>query len=1668
MPPTCTAAGSYDTVVYCTECGTELSRVTTTVKENGHTAGTAVKENEVAVTCTTDGSYDSVVYCTVCSVEISREAKTVTASGHTHSDAVIENKVDATCLADGSYDTVVYCSKCDAEISRVTTTVTATGHTAGEAVVENSTAASCDAPGSYESVVYCSVCDAELSRDTVTTDQAVGHNHKLTETITAATCTDVGKGKYTCERCGDTEERELTALGHKLTQVGAKAPTCEDDGYKAYEYCSACTYTTYEKVEATGHDYDAVVTAPTCTADGFTTYTCHCGDSYISDAEPAKGHTNAEAVQENVVEATCKAAGSYDSVVYCSVCNAELSRTPITINKLDHTPAEAVKENEKASTCAVAGSYESVVYCSVCDEEISRDTVTLELAQHTASAAVEEGRVESTCKVAGYYYSVVYCSVCNAELSKTKVDLSLAEHTAGEAVQENKVNSTCTVAGSYDEVVDCAVCGVELSREKKTLALADHTAGTAVEEGRVESTCTVAGSYNSVVYCSVCKTHKISSTKVDLPLAEHTAGAAVEENRTESTCTVAGSYESVVYCSACNAELNRETVTLALAQHTAGEAIEENRVASTCKVAGSYDSVVYCSVCNAELSRTTVTLELAAHTEGAVVQENKVASTCIVAGSYDDVVYCTVCNAELSRVKVTLEALGHSFTNYVDDDNATCTGNRTKTAKCDHCDETDTVEIENSALDHSFTNYVSDGNATCTADGTKTAKCDRCDETDTIADEGSALDHSFTNYVGDGNATCTQDGTKTSKCDRCDETDTITDEGSMQEHPYESVVTAPTCTAGGYTTKTCPACGVKKIVDDTNALGHDFDEDDDGVDDGDVTEATCTEGQYTTYTCQRCTHSEKRYDEQYPALDHDKATHEAKAPTCTEVGWDAYEACSRCDYSTKVEKAALGHSYTSVVTEPTCTTEGYTTYTCSCGDSYVTDNKPIIAHVDEDDNNVCDDCGATMCDNHTWTVASPVWSEDFTKCTVTRTCVNGHTETAVAKVTFVKVPATCTEDGGSAYVAEFSVDWAEEQVEGETVIPATGHAMTLVDAKDPTCTANGNVEHYYCSNCKVCFEDEAGEVEIANVVIGATGHSYESVVTAPTCIARGYTTKTCSVCGDSYKTNYVSAFGHARVTDAAVAPTCTETGLSEGKHCSVCQAIIVAQNIIPSTGHKYDNDDVDCNVCGADRRLDCEHEFTVLDWDATHRWNKCSKCPAIDETSKETRKYTITFQGFEGGQDITLPGTYEYNSVITVPMMKSYYFEFDGAWTVDGQVLAPQSKLSLGALNSLIDEDGEYSEIIYVKGDYKIVGLKPDAVLMKTRYGDYSGSENDDIFMTISLYINVEAGMMPVVTRGDIECEGTPIGSLGVYFYQIPLTYEDILNDNLAVIVSYVDSTFSKEVTISIKKYMQALSAMFENQDDIAGTKMLMDATKEYAQAAQNYFDYKKYEKEGVFPDGFIESLGLPQTAPPFNYNSELLKEQYFWDATMNGDKAIAEFSGASVTMGKTYELIYRFNVNLPEGAKLKDAYIILTDNENDLSDRPQWDGTVGTGYQYEIAEENGKTYYQVSIKNVPASEMAVRYATVYLEYEYENGSSEFAYSRTLKYGVTTYLDRQLYALQYGDKYSEQYQTDRELWLVAIMFDELRDLAGLADPLDAGGSTDAPDVGGSDPSEAIG
>lgn len=108
---------------------------------------------------------------------------------------------------------------------------------------------------------------------------------------------------------------------------------------------------------------------------------------------------------------------------------------------------------------------------------------------------------------------------------------------------------------------------------------------------------------------------------------------------------------------------------------------------------------------------------------------------------------------------------------------------------------------------------------------------------------------------------------------------------------------------------------------------------------------TCTEIGWDAY--EGCTRSGCGYTtyRAIPALKHDLVQHKAKAPTCTEPGWDAYKTCSRCDYTTYAELPALNHDYQAVTVEPTCETDGYTVFTCSrCKDSYTADPTDKLGH----------------------------------------------------------------------------------------------------------------------------------------------------------------------------------------------------------------------------------------------------------------------------------------------------------------------------------------------------------------------------------------------------------------------------------------------------------------------------------------------------------------------------------------------------------------------------------------------------------------------------------------------------------------------------------------------------------------------------------------------------
>lgn len=321
-------------------------------------------------------------------------------------------------------------------------------------------------------------------------------------------------------------------------------------------------------------------------------------------------HTPGHAVVENYVAPSGATEGSYDEVVYCTVCEDELSREHKTVPHT-HKAGAAVEENKIDATCTKNGSYDEVVYCEYCHYELSRVNKTIS-AQHTPDEPVQEDRVEPKCNAYGYYYEVVYCKDCDEKISRS--DVIMLDPIEHNLVSHTAKKPTCTEFGweAYDE---CTECG--LSTYVEIPSKGGHVWGTPVEEDTVESTCSTAGHYYDVVYCTVCK-EEVSRVLVPLALKSHMGDTPVEENRVEPTCTTFGGYDSVIRCKECKEVMSRMHVDLPMLNHVPGEVKKENIIEPVygyrnTGTSGGYDEVTYCKDCKNEMYRAWVNTVVTPH-----------------------------------------------------------------------------------------------------------------------------------------------------------------------------------------------------------------------------------------------------------------------------------------------------------------------------------------------------------------------------------------------------------------------------------------------------------------------------------------------------------------------------------------------------------------------------------------------------------------------------------------------------------------------------------------------------------------------------------------------------------------------------------------------------------------------------------------------------------------------------------------------------------------------------------------------------------------------------------------------------------------------------------------------------------------------------------------------
>ena len=313
----------------------------------------------------------------------------------------------------------------------------------------------------------------------------------------------------------------------------------------------------------------------------------------------------------------------------------------------------------------------------------------------------------------------------------------------------------------------------------------------------------------------------------------------------------------------------------------------------------------------------------------------------------------------------------------------------------------------------------------------------------------------------------------------------------------------PTCTTG----KICEKCGAEYDI-----LGHDWSKWMPNGNDThtrrctryncrEVDTAKCTGGKATCSAKAVCEVCGGEYGEK-DSNNHDLVQHAAKAPTCTEIGWDAYDRCIRCGYTTRKELPAQHDLKQHAAKTPTCTEKGWNAYeTCSRCDHTTRKELPALNH-----NLKQHAAKAPTCTEKGWDAYKTCSRCDYT--TYAELPALNH-----ALVQHDAQAATCTEIGWDAYktCSRLGCNYTTYQE-----IPALKHDLVHHDAKAPTCTEIGWNAYDTCSRCNYTTYAE----------LPALNHDYQAVTVEPTCETDGYTVFTCSRCKDSYTADPTDKLGH--------------------------------------------------------------------------------------------------------------------------------------------------------------------------------------------------------------------------------------------------------------------------------------------------------------------------------------------------------------------------------------------------------------------------------------------------------------------------------------------------------------------------------------------------------------
>ena len=626
---------------------------------------------------------------------------------------------------------------------------------------------------------------------------------------------------------------------------------------------------------------DRVITPPTCTEKGYSTYTCDaCGHTYVSDEVDAIGHDWSEGT------VTFSADGK--TATATRVCKHDAAH----VETVECTVSSQVT---KSSTCTAFGDTTYTAVAVFGDGKSITDTKTI-----TDISAIGHDWADGTVTFSADGKKATATRVCRNDSGHTEtVSCTVTSSVTKAATCTEKGQTTYTAKGVFstgDQVIDTKVVSdiSALGHDWETGIITFSLDGSTANAFRV---CKRDHDHTETVACLVTK-------EVEKP----------------ATCTEDG-----------------KTKYSAFALFSDGTEIYDSIILTDIKATGhSWDAgtVTKSPTCK-EVGKLTFTCKHdASHTYSVdipIIPHNYSSSvttpTCTEKGYNTHT--CLMCGD--SYVDSYTDALEHDWDEGKVTKEPTCTEKGVKTYTCKN-DKNHTYTDSVNALGHDYESVVTP--PTCTERGYTTYTCSRCKDSyvDTYV---KALGHEWNEGKVTKEPTCTEQGLRTYTC-KHDNSHTYTEPIKALGHSYESVVTPPTCTEKGFTTHTCTVC--KHSFKDTyiDALGHDWDA-------GKITKApTCTETGTKTFTCKH--DASHTYSIDVEPLGH-RYESVTTPPSCTAGGYTTYTCSVCNDTYTADYTEMLEHSYHSVVTPPSCTESGYTTYTCTaCHDSYISDYTKALGH----------------------------------------------------------------------------------------------------------------------------------------------------------------------------------------------------------------------------------------------------------------------------------------------------------------------------------------------------------------------------------------------------------------------------------------------------------------------------------------------------------------------------------------------------------------------------------------------------------------------------------------------------------------------------------------------------------------------------------------------------